>query len=96
MYEPFLGMIVQFPYNFPPQNWTFCHGQIMDIQHNTALFSLIGTTYGGDGIHNFKLPDLRPRNEHGDLLNIQIGDIYQGKPYIEYSICLNGIFPSRN
>lgn len=96
MYEPFLGMIVQFPYNFPPRDWTFCHGQLLQIQHNEALFSLLGTMYGGDGIHNFGLPDLRPKDEHGAPLHIEIGDIYQGKPYMEYSICLNGIYPSRN
>lgn len=98
MLEPFLGMITQFPYNFPPRGWTFCHGQTIQIQHNEALFSLLGTTYGGDGIHNFVLPDLRPRDEHGNILwDIKIGDSYQGKPFMEYSICIEGgIYPSRN
>lgn len=47
--------------NFAPQNWMFCHGQILPIAQNTALFSLLGTTYGGDGRVTFALPDLRSR-----------------------------------
>src|ERR1700674_2120993 len=48
-----------FPLNFAPQGWAFCDGQIMSIAQNTALFSLLGTTYGGDGVRNFALPDMR-------------------------------------
>ncbi len=59
--EPFLGEIRLFPYNFAPQGWAFCNGQIMAIAQNTALFSLLGTTYGGNGTSNFALPDLRGR-----------------------------------
>jgi microcystin-dependent protein len=59
--EPFLGMIIVFPYNFPPRGWAFCQGQVLLIAQNTALFSLIGTTYGGDGQTTFALPDLRGR-----------------------------------
>lgn len=94
--EPFIGQLQQFPYYFPPQGWTFCHGQLLNIQQYTALFSLLGTTYGGDGVHNFALPDLRPKDDHGNVINVNIGDDYQGKPYIETSIALQGIFPSRN
>ena len=61
MAEPFLGEIRLFPYNFAPQGWAFCNGQIMAIAQNTALFSLLGTTYGGNGTTNFALPDLRGR-----------------------------------
>src|SRR5262249_14267303 len=50
-----------FPYNFAPRNWAFCDGQILAISQNTALFSLLGTTYGGDGQTTFALPDLRGR-----------------------------------
>jgi microcystin-dependent protein len=61
MSEPFLGMIIIVPYNFAPRGWAFCSGQIMPIAQNTALFSLLGTTYGGDGQTTFALPDLRGR-----------------------------------
>jgi microcystin-dependent protein len=61
MAEPFLGQISIFPYNFAPRNWAFCQGQILSIAQNTALFSLLGTTYGGNGQTTFALPDLRSR-----------------------------------
>jgi microcystin-dependent protein len=59
--EPFLGEIRLFPYNFAPRGWAFCQGQILAIAQNTALFSLLGTTYGGNGQTTFALPDLRGR-----------------------------------
>jgi microcystin-dependent protein len=59
--NPFLGEIRLLPYNFAPQGWAFCNGQILPITQNTALFSLLGTTYGGNGTNNFALPDLRGR-----------------------------------
>lgn len=59
--EPFLGEIDLVPYNFAPQGWAFCEGQLLPIAQNQALFSLIGNTYGGDGITTFALPDLRGR-----------------------------------
>jgi len=61
MSEPFLGQIQPFPYNFAPRGWAFCSGQILPIAQNTALFSLLGTTYGGNGQTTFALPDLRGR-----------------------------------
>lgn len=61
MSEPFIGEIRIFPYNFAPSGWAFCAGQLMPINQNTALFSLLGTTYGGNGTSNFALPDLRGR-----------------------------------
>lgn len=61
MSEPFLGMIIVVPYNFAPRGWAFCNGQILAIAQNTALFSLLGTTYGGNGQTTFALPDLRGR-----------------------------------
>lgn len=61
MANPYLGEIRLFPYNFAPQGWAFCNGQIIPITQNTALFSLIGTFYGGNGSTNFALPDLRGR-----------------------------------
>ena len=61
MSAPFLGEIRPFPYNFAPRGWAFCSGQILPISQNTALFSLLGTQYGGNGQTNFALPDLRGR-----------------------------------
>ena len=61
MSEPFLGMIAIYPYNFAPRGWAFCQGQILPIAQNTALFSLLGTTFGGNGQTAFGLPDLRGR-----------------------------------
>ena len=59
MLEPYVGQIIPFAGNFAPKGWAFCNGQILPINQNTALFSLLGTTYGGDGKTNFALPDLR-------------------------------------
>lgn len=59
--EPFLGQIAFVPYNFAPQGWAECNGQLMSISQNTALFSLLGTTYGGNGTTTFALPDMRGR-----------------------------------
>src|SRR5213082_609510 len=59
--DPFVAEIRIFPFNFPPKGWAFCDGQLLPISQNTALFSLLGTTYGGDGKSNFALPDLQGR-----------------------------------
>lgn len=59
--EPFIGMIVQFGGNFAPRGWAFCDGQLLPVSSNQALFSILGTTYGGDGRTTFALPDLRGR-----------------------------------
>ncbi len=61
MSEPFIAEIRIFAGNFAPRSWAFCDGQLLPISQNTALFSLIGTTYGGDGRTTFALPDLRSR-----------------------------------
>jgi microcystin-dependent protein len=61
MADPFVAEIRIFPFNFAPKGWAFCDGQLMPISQNTALFSLLGTTYGGDGKSNFGLPDLQGR-----------------------------------
>lgn len=58
MADPFVAEIRIFPFNFAPRGWAWCNGQLMPISQNTALFSLLGTTYGGDGKSNFALPDL--------------------------------------
>jgi len=59
--DPFVAEIRIFPFNFAPSGWAFCDGQLLPIAQNTALFSLLGTTYGGDGKSNFALPDLQGR-----------------------------------
>jgi microcystin-dependent protein len=61
MAEPFLSEIRLFSFGFAPKGWALCNGQLMPINQNQALFSLLGTTYGGDGRLNFALPDLRAR-----------------------------------
>ncbi|HEV2500195.1 MAG TPA: tail fiber protein [Terriglobia bacterium] len=61
MSTPFVGEIRVFGFNYAPQGWALCNGQLLPIAQNQALFSLLGTTYGGDGRTNFALPDLRGR-----------------------------------
>jgi len=61
MSDPFVAEVRIFPFNFPPTGWAFCNGQLLPISQNTALFSLLGTTYGGDGRSTFGLPDLQGR-----------------------------------
>jgi microcystin-dependent protein len=61
MPDPFIGEIRMFGFGFAPQGWAQCNGQLLPIQENTALFSLLGTSYGGDGRTTFALPDLRSR-----------------------------------
>lgn len=61
MADPFVGEIRLFPFYFAPKNWAFCDGQLLPLSQNTALFSLLGTYYGGNGKSNFALPDMRGR-----------------------------------
>jgi microcystin-dependent protein len=61
MADPFVAEIRIFPFNFAPKGWAWCNGQLMPLSQNTALFSLLGTTYGGDGKSTFALPDLEGR-----------------------------------
>lgn len=79
MYEAYIGSIVLFAGNFAPRGWAFCQGQLLPIAQNTALFSILGTTYGGNGQTNFALPDLRGRAPIGTgqgpgLTNVQLGE----------------------
>lgn len=59
MSDPFVAEIRIFPFNFAPKGWAFCQGQLMPLSQNTALFALLGTTYGGDGKSTFALPDMQ-------------------------------------
>ncbi len=61
MADPFVAEIRIFPFNFAPRGWAWCDGQLMPLSQNTALFALLGTTYGGNGKSNFALPDLQGR-----------------------------------
>jgi microcystin-dependent protein len=76
--EPFMALICAFGGNFAPRGWAYCYGQLMSIAQNSALFSLLGTTYGGDGQTTFGLPDLRGRALIGNgqgpgLSNYELG-----------------------
>src|SRR3954468_6215940 len=80
MSEPFLAEIVMFAGNFAPRGWAFCNGQILSIAQNTALFSLLGTTYGGNGQTTFALPDFRGRapihwGQGTGLTAVNIGEV---------------------
>jgi microcystin-dependent protein len=59
MADPFVAEMRIFPFNFPPTGWAFCNGQLLPLSQNTALFSLLGTTYGGDGKSTFGLPNMQ-------------------------------------
>ena len=61
MSQPFLGEVRMFSFNFAPKGWAFCNGQLMSIQQNAALFSVLGTTFGGNGVQTFQLPNLQSR-----------------------------------
>jgi microcystin-dependent protein len=63
--QPFLAQIMIVSFNFPPKGWTFCNGQLLPINQNQALFSLLGTTFGGDGRVNFGLPNLQGKLPNG-------------------------------
>jgi microcystin-dependent protein len=79
--EPFLGQVALFPFNFAPRGWVRCEGQLLPISNYSALFSLLGTQFGGDGRSNFALPDLRENSP---------------TPNTHFCIALEGIYPSRN
>jgi microcystin-dependent protein len=79
--ETFIGDIQLFPYGFAPKYWAKCDGSIMQITENTALFSLIGIKFGGDGRVTFGLPNLQGA---------------EPIPGVEYYISLQGIFPTRS
>ena len=67
--DPFLGQIIFFAGNYAPRNWALCYGQLLPISEYQALFSILGTTYGGDGRTTFALPDLRGRTAMGNGSN---------------------------
>lgn len=78
--EPYLGEIAIYPYNFAPQDWAYCDGSLLPIAQYSALFSLIGTTFGGNGTTNFALPDLRGRTPVGAGQGPGLSQIRLGLP----------------
>lgn len=81
--EPFLGQVATFPYNFCPRGWAPTNGQLLPINQNQALFSLLGTTYGGNGTTNFALPNTKTK------ATLTTGSV------LVSCIAIQGIFPSR-
>lgn len=79
MSDPFLGEIRIVSFNFAPVGWAFCNGQILSISPNTALFSLLGTTYGGNGVQTFALPNLQSRVPIGAGQGTGLSYIAQGE-----------------
>ena len=78
--DPYLGQIQLYPYDFEPKGWALCDGRKLPINMNEALYSLIGTQFGGDGQTSFCLPDLTDKGP---------------APEVRYYIALQGIFPQR-
>lgn len=108
--DEYMGTVNLFAFNFVPKNWALCNGQLLTITSNSALYALIGTAYGGDGRTTFALPDLRNcipigvgarpglndyiehatvnyRSSHGSGNFTTMG--------MNYCICIQGLFPSR-
>jgi len=88
MADPFLGEVKIVPYNFAPAGWALCNGQIMAIQQNTALFSLLGTNFGGNGTTNFALPNLQGRVPIHWGSSAASGEIIIGEPGGEETVTL--------
>ncbi len=86
--EAYLGMISAFGFNFAPQGWAMCQGQLMAIAQNQALFALLGTMYGGDGRQTFGLPDLRGRSAIGAGQGPGLSPWYQGEKRGEEMVTL--------
>ena len=95
--ETFLGEIRMFAGNFAPTGWAFCQGQLLPIAQNTALFSLLGTTYGGDGRTTFALPDLRGRVPVGFGQGLGLSNRVIGEQFGSELVTLNiNQMPSHN
>lgn len=83
--DPTIAVITMFAGNFAPQGWAFCHGQLLPISQNTALFSILGTTYGGNGLNTFGLPDFRGRMPVGFGGTVSLGET-AGTPTVTLTI----------
>jgi microcystin-dependent protein len=97
MSNPFVAEIRIFPFNFAPKGWAFCAGQLMPISQNTALFSLLGTFYGGDGKSNFALPNLQGSVpiQQGQGAGLSLYDLGQTGG-VEFVTLLTSEMPSHN
>ncbi len=106
MNQLYIGQICAFGFNYAPQGWAKCEGQLLQISQYSTLFALLGNTYGGDGRTHFALPDLRGTVGVGENQNLPIGlkkPILTGdqKSNISYQalnfcIALDGVYPPRN
>lgn len=100
--EVFLGQIIMMAINYTPEGFLPCNGQLLPIQQNAALFSLLGTTYGGDGKTNFALPNLM--NQMPMMVNKNINGVTTDHDSsislpvtkVQYFIAIQGLFPSRS
>lgn len=88
MADPFVAEIRMFPFNFAPTGWAFCNGQLLPLSQNTALFSLLGTNYGGNGKDNFALPDLQDRYAMAAGQGAGLSDRWLGESLGEESVTL--------
>jgi microcystin-dependent protein len=94
---PMLGAIYMFGGNFEPRGYAFCHGQLLGISQNAALFSLLGTTYGGDGIQTFALPDLQGRAPIGTGTGAGLPTVIEGeKAGVQSVTILTSNMPAHN
>ncbi len=97
MADPFVAEIRIFPLNFVPKNWAWCNGQLLPIAQNTTLFSLLGTTYGGDGKSNFALPNLVGRAVIGPGQGPGLSERTLGEPVGQSTVTLTSAeIPSHN
>ncbi len=97
MTEPYLGEIRNFGFNFAPVGWALCQGQLLSISQNSALFSLLGTMYGGNGVTTFGLPDLRGRMPLGFGQGPGLNNYVQGEAAGSETVTLLGTqMPSHN
>jgi microcystin-dependent protein len=87
--DPFVAEIRIFPFNFAPKGWAWCNGQLLPLSQNTALFSLLGTTYGGDGKSNFALPNLQGSSPMHQGQGPGLSDRFLGESAGEDYVTLN-------
>jgi microcystin-dependent protein len=87
--DPFIGQLMCVGFNFAPPGWAVCDGSLLSIPQNTALFSLLGTTYGGDGRNNFALPDLRGRSPIGQGQGPGLSPVQQGESSGQQQVTLS-------
>jgi microcystin-dependent protein len=86
--ELYISTIVEMPLHWTPEGMMFCDGTLLEISHHPALYSLVGTYYGGDGVKTFALPDLRPVNEYGVKRPWENNELRK-------MIVVDGIYPPR-